>query len=346
METRERRAPMTGRGYSFSVPLESLPIGTRFMLYTETPSWGLLDDMQFGTLLWVGSGSCEVWFDSAKEPCRVTGGMDVWILDEEPLGWELTEQYFWYNTNYPGKGIEGRELTAEEKEQMAEQVAALSGQAKALIARYNYQLKTLQEALDSDNKAQASVIMTRLDKCILEAKQTNVPLPDPPEALAGYTPLIETLTKAREEQASKAQTAAAKIEAASGGDAKAARAIAVDRHKTEAKTEKAAREPKPKAEKKLRPCLDGCGAMVPGNFAMGHDAKLKSLLIKVERGEKPLTDIPEIVLDLVKIQKGEAIQERDGQGNPKGEPKQTYRITAAPVRFPGRDDVALTKRED
>lgn len=43
---------------------------------------------------------------------------------------------------------------------------------------------------------------------------------------------------------------------------------------------KAAKAPK---ESKMGPCLDGCGAMVkrPTNFVPGHDAKFKSILLKV-----------------------------------------------------------------
>jgi hypothetical protein len=102
---------------------------------------------------------------------------------------------------------------------------------------------------------------------------------------------------------------------------------------------------KSKGEKRMRPCLDGCGTLVPGNFAMGHDAKLKSLLYKIERGEVPVESIPEICFDLIKLKKGEVEVLRNSQGEETGR-RQTYQITSAPVRFPGRDDVHLTHRDD
>jgi hypothetical protein len=43
-------------------------------------------------------------------------------------------------------------------------------------------------------------------------------------------------------------------------------------------------------------CLCGCGAEVSGRFAQGHDAKLKSVLLKVARHEAGPPAIPEEAL--------------------------------------------------
>jgi hypothetical protein len=50
----------------------------------------------------------------------------------------------------------------------------------------------------------------------------------------------------------------------------------------------------PKA-KQPQPCLCGCGRMVMSgrNFLPGHDTKLKSVLLKVEKGELDESAIPE-----------------------------------------------------
>lgn len=332
------RMPNTGGGYDYPVPLHRLSIGARFACYTQLDGvWGLPDRLEFGTLLWVGTGSCEVWYDHLAKPDRVTPELEVYCLDDEPF---TEEQLAVYGLPIPN---------TEDPSAMSDvQSAPTSPAVKALVARYNFQLKALEEALDVDDKAKAAISMTRLEKAVREAHQLHVQLPDPPEKLQTYEPLLELLTAEQDKaKAAHAEAETRRVQNNANAQKHADRAVAVEKHKNEvgaAKKEKA--PPKPKAEKKQRPCLDGCGQMVSGNFAMGHDAKLKSLLLKIERGDEPLDKIPEPCLDLVKIVKGDPIQERDSEGKPKGEPKKTFRIVAAPVRFPGRDDITLTHRED
>lgn len=53
---------------------------------------------------------------------------------------------------------------------------------------------------------------------------------------------------------------------------------------------KAAPVPKPtKAEKSMHPCMCGCGTEVGGKFAIGHDAKLHSLVSKAAEADKKLS---------------------------------------------------------
>lgn len=92
---------------------------------------------------------------------------------------------------------------------------------------------------------------------------------------------------------------------------------------------KAAKAPREKKEPELYPCLDGCGQMVKGNFAMGHDAKLKSIILRVEKGELTQANIPKVSAGLIKFKKG-----------PEG-----LVCTAAPVKFPGKQ-TTLTTRAD
>ena len=128
----------------------------------------------------------------------------------------------------------------------------------------------------------------------------------------------------------------------------AARPVASKAEKAKAKAAaaKAAGQPappKPKKEKVFGPCLDGCGEQVTGRFKMGHDAKLKSLLMKVERGELDQTAIPEPAQPYVKVKKGGMeVQKVEG----KDVRIQTYQLTKAPVRIPGRTDVEYVEKLD
>lgn len=73
---------------------------------------------------------------------------------------------------------------------------------------------------------------------------------------------------------------------------------------TVAKTSASTQSAKPKAEKESKgpsakglSCLCGCGQATvtdSAKFIPGHDAKLKGLLLKVERGELPKNQVPEI----------------------------------------------------
>ena len=63
-------------------------------------------------------------------------------------------------------------------------------------------------------------------------------------------------------------------------------------------------KPKQKRERAPRPtstgnntCLCGCGTATASRFAPGHDAKVKGLLKKVERGVEPATVIPAAVIE-------------------------------------------------
>ena len=53
--------------------------------------------------------------------------------------------------------------------------------------------------------------------------------------------------------------------------------------------------PTVKKEKALKPCGDGCGCMVASKFRPGHDAKYKSMVLKVERGEIKIEELPALM---------------------------------------------------
>jgi hypothetical protein len=46
----------------------------------------------------------------------------------------------------------------------------------------------------------------------------------------------------------------------------------------------------------VRKCACGCGKTAVRTFVIGHDAKAKSMLLKVERGEMKAADLPRTLL--------------------------------------------------
>lgn len=47
-------------------------------------------------------------------------------------------------------------------------------------------------------------------------------------------------------------------------------------------------------------CLCGCGALVKGRFAQGHDARVHSWLKHVEQGERKLSTLPAVLRKALK----------------------------------------------
>jgi hypothetical protein len=66
----------------------------------------------------------------------------------------------------------------------------------------------------------------------------------------------------------------------------------------------AATKPAPSAPSAPRECACGCGRAVRKLFAQGHDARVKSLLSKVLRGEAEIADLPE---QLVILRRAEGV---------------------------------------
>lgn len=84
-------------------------------------------------------------------------------------------------------------------------------------------------------------------------------------------------------------------------------------------TPKVARE---KKEKVVKPCKCGCGGLTTAFFVPGHDARFKGWLLKVEKGEMALKDLPEGVQKSYKwVKKGKGAVPTT---NYKGEPHSGY----------------------
>ena len=92
--------------------------------------------------------------------------------------------------------------------------------------------------------------------------------------------------------------------------------------KAEGAEGKPAKVPREKKEKVVKPCRCGCGGQTTAFFVPGHDARFKGWLLKVEKGEKKVAELPEAV------QKGYKWVKR-GKGaipttNYRGEPHSGY----------------------
>lgn len=98
-------------------------------------------------------------------------------------------------------------------------------------------------------------------------------------------------------------------------------------------------KPKAKKAEKLdstRDCLCGCGLETNGLFRPGHDARVKGMLLKVERGEMKLADLDAGLQSAVKFAGKSATAGKEGSD---------YRIVHAPVKFPGRPDIEVVRPE-
>lgn len=213
-------------------------------------------------------------------------------------------------------------------------------EAKAIVAlqkRYEFWHVKQNSALETENNEGFETATTNIAKCEEEAKEAGVTLAAPGAAKAALPEVASTT----------AGTGKTKSKSVKGAEAVAAKTAAVAADKAAGTTPGATKVKKEKKAPTLRPCLEGCGAMVAGNFQMGHDAKLKSLILKIERGEEGQETIPDIVQDLIKFKKAELEKVMDKEGKLK-ETIQHYTCTAAPVKLTGRaeGEFKLTKRTD
>lgn len=301
------------------VELRALTVGDRFAchfpvsLISDTEP----DHVTCGTVLHLGVGSIEVITDGSRDTER----------------WALEVPVFQIN--------EGERIimaTVKSVTPVAAPVAAqpsnLAGLKGSFLSRIAAQekLKTAGlEAGTAEGMDKAAKADEKIDAIRAEAEAKGVDLTTKAQAKAnGHAPEpAATIAAPVKVKPTKAQA---------GDEAASKRAAALAAHKAASAT------PRVKKEKVLRPCLDGCGAMVAGNFAIGHDAKLKSVIGKVERGELDRGDVPEVAQGLVKFIKGELMVSKDPKTNVTTK-TQLLICTAAPVKIPGRDGFTVTMRE-
>lgn len=202
----------------------------------------------------------------------------------------------------------------------------------ALRKRYKFWQDKLAKAESEGDVTKATDAMTRIEA---EAAEKGVDLTIP-DTVKTITPNAEVTQTSATGKVTKAKKGAKSVQ---GQEAVSEKQAALS-------AEAGKRVPgavKPKKDKVLQSCLDGCGQMVGGNFAMGHDAKLKSILIKIEKGELEQSAVPEIVQGIVKFKKGES-EDIIKDGKKVGKIQHMV-LLAAPVRFKDRPELTLTTRE-
>lgn len=114
--------------------------------------------------------------------------------------------------------------------------------------------------------------------------------------------------KAKEQARKEAQAAKKAAKKAENDAAKAAR--------------KEARAAIAASKKQVKPCKCGCGEETTAHFVMGHDARFKGQLLRVERGQLKVSELPKAVQTAYKwVKKGDGFIPTT---NYKGEPHKGY----------------------
>lgn len=231
---------------------------------------------------------------------------------------------------------------------MSETIPVTPGALRALAARYRYQEDRLKQASEANppNQKVMNMAMAAMTKVEEEAVALGQTLQ---QILTIDTSQVNTVVTNNKLTPANPLSKLAKPKSVTEAEriANRAKAIAEEKQAQGQIPGQTRTQSHKKGPVKMRPCLDGCGEMVAGNFRMGHDAKLKSLILKIERGEEDQSVIPEIAQDLIKFKKGELVTERNSEGKEISK-TQEWICTAAPVKFPGRDGAVfeLTVRED
>lgn len=183
-----------------------------------------------------------------------------------------------------------------------------AAQEKAIRARYNFAKGSLAKAVEAKDAGKVEVAQKRYDGIVAEAEAAGVNL----------------------ETAAPAKPAAAAAKGKPAPAVKAQDAAAVKALTQKAKGEKASK--KEKALPSTSNCLCGCGGETGGRFRPGHDARVKGVLIQCERGLIDADTLPESLKPYVAFK---------GKKATAGKENSDYRLAKAPVRFPGRPDIAF-----
>jgi len=317
------------------VAIHELPRGARFCL--RTPSvWGYPEVRVYGELLYINAsrsrvllsgGQHQVVFgekDGAIRVFEAQGAAEVsWPRDitVEPIDWE----------GYTAAQNVRDEDPGERSSVMTDTQAT---QATGIQARYDYHVKMLKKAEEAGDEAKAILMQGKITQIKNEAETKGVTLHEMDATVSEGGP-VKHAVKGEGPKQPRPLTGAAKKAA----EAKAARLAAQDPEaaaamanldKVKQKKDPAA-APAPKKPASTHDCLCGCGRETLSLYAPGHDARVKGIILKVERGQMKPEDVPETVQPFVRFK---------GKWGTEG-----YTLTAAPVKIPGRDDVKNTSLE-
>lgn len=199
---------------------------------------------------------------------------------------------------------------------------------KAHVAKYKFQLSALEKATAANDEAGLAIAQGRLTAVKEGAEAAGVDVVAEYKAAQGKEAPATTNPPAKPTLVKGAATAKAPKLTRLEKDA------ALETKRAAAKAAKPAKAPREKKLQTMNTCLCGCNSECGGTFAPGHDARVKGMLYKVERGELPYADLPEILKPHVKFA---------GRAATAGKDTSDYRIVQAPVKFPGRDDIKVIK---
>lgn len=244
---------------------------------------------------------------------------------------------------------EGSGAAAQDPQERGEHTMNATAQEKAVQARYTHQLKQLAVAKTAGDATKVEMVQKKVNQIVAEAETLGLKLQeeltsDTEANKAGATqaqeaphskaakPKVVTVGKGKVEVKEQTETPQSKADQLKV--ANAARLAALREKKTvQGAVVKAKREAKPKLDS-TRDCLCGCGTETGGRFAPGHDARVKGLLLKVERGEEKADSLAESLKPYVKFA---------GKSATAGNETSDYKLVKAPVKFPGRPDIAYVE---
>jgi hypothetical protein len=297
-----------GRVLSYLLPTDcqtkvgNLDPGSRFRQDTGEASliYGtVLEQNVASTTVALSGGQQQVVYDDKQEKFRtfVSEGRSTVRWPKEVMVQDITEDDSLWRTGWKGSGGTTPTTNAgQDPEERGILMGTNDSQAKGLQARYNLAVKKLAEATEKGDTGAIEVQQSRLTAIKEEAEQKGIELSDTPAPAPAPT---------------KAEKLKANLSAVKGKGEK-----------------KAKGEKKEKKPKKTHDCICGCKRETLSLYAPGHDARVKGILLKVERGDLKKEDVPEGVKPFVKWAGAHG--------------KEGFKLTAAPVKIPGRDDVENT----
>jgi len=336
------------------VALCTMPPGVRFCLRTPAV-WGYPETRVYGELIYVNASRCRVLLSGGQHQVvfgentedgykrvrvfEAQGAAEVsWPRDitVEPIDWE----------GYSAAQQTRDSDPAERSSNMANEEEARVVQATGLQSRYDFYLKHIKKALDAKDDARVTLMQSKITALRNEAETKGVKLVDldsvQEEGVSEGKALPKSSSAKAKAQADPNTPVAAKPltgAALIAQQKKAAKLAALDPEaakamanldKTKQKKDPNA-QPKAKVARSSHDCLCGCGSETLSLYAPGHDARVKGLILKCERGIIEPKELPETIQPFVRF-KGK--WKTDG-----------YVLTAAPVKIPGRPEVANTSLE-
>lgn len=255
---------------------------------------------------------------------------------ERQTTWPLQTTVEWVNASLTGSTADSEAedgtMTTSKGTGIAVSTVEESKQ-RSIQAKWNFQQGQLSKAQGAGDETAIDRAETKLAEIVAEAEkfgvlltEADVPEPTPAPAKSGK---VVTMGKGKVEVAKSAP--------GKGEALKAANATRLANLATKKAADKAAKPKAAPKEKKLAAthnCICGCGTETGGKFAPGHDARAKGLLLKVERGDLKVADLHPELARWVKFA---------GKAASAGKDASDYRIVLAPIKFPGRDDIAMTE---